>query len=84
MASSAPGDAGRVMHGSGRGFTLASQEKQEKIVVLGSETFFPAYAKAVQLCATQRLMTKPLLTVQLAVLAASSAKSLGSFLIGLA
>lgn len=72
------------MHGSGRGFTLASQEKQEKIVVLGSETFFPAYAKAVQLCATQRLMTKPLLTVQLAVLAASSAKSLGSFLIGLA
>jgi len=48
------------MHGSGRGFILASQENQEKIVVLGTKTFFPAYTEAIQLCATQRLVTKPL------------------------
>lgn len=53
-------------------------------MVLGIETLSTACAKAVQPCATQRLVTKPLLTVQLAVLAASSAKSLGSCLKGLA
>lgn len=80
----AAGDASWVMHSSGKRFTLLSEEKQEEIMVLGTETLFTASAKAVQPCATQRLVTKPLLTVQLAVLAASSAKSLGSCLKGLA
>lgn len=78
----APGYAGWVIHGSGKG--LHQSKSREKIAVLGRETFFPAYAKTVQPCATQRLVTKPFLPVQLAVLTASSAESLGLCLIGLA
>lgn len=70
------------MHDSGKG--LHQNKSRGKNAVLGRETFFPAYAKAVQLCATQRPVTKPLLPVQLAVLTASSAESLGSCLIELA
>lgn len=69
------------MRGSGKG--LHQSKSRMKIAVLGRETFFPAYAKAVQLCAIQRLVTRLLLPVQLAVLTASSAERFGLCLIGL-